>query len=155
MLNLDLSLIRDFCTIHKALDMWLSDLDVNFHFQQMTDTDMWTPGLTFCGREYSHNRALLSLISPLFFKLTPVKSGYLSQYTFSDCVSCYRLPVLGGEGIMRSHLMTISITMLFLHIPMQWISSSWTLTKIELNMCLGSLVFLKSPFLSCFIPTAK
>lgn len=33
MLNLDLSLIQDFCTIHKALDMWLSDLDLNFHFQ--------------------------------------------------------------------------------------------------------------------------
>ena len=38
---------------------------------------------------------------------------------------------------------------------MKWIGSSWTLSKIELNMCLGSLVFRKSPFLSCFIPAAK
>lgn len=99
----------------------------------VSDTNIWTPGLTFCGWEYFHNGVVLLLISPLVFKLPPVNQVIWAEILWFrvDAVN-YKLPVLGGEGrIVRSCLMTIIMTMLFLHIPVKWIVSSWTLTKIH------------------------
>lgn len=80
MLNLDLSLIQ--YIRHRTHDfqilMWI------FTSSQVTDTDMWTPELTFCGWEYSCNGAVLSLMSPLIFKLTPVSQVIWANTPFQS-----------------------------------------------------------------------
>lgn len=85
MLNFNLSLIWSFCTIHKPLDtLDFQILMCIFTSSQVIDTDMWTPGLTLCRWEYSHNGVVPSLISPLIFKLTPVSQVIWANTPFQS-----------------------------------------------------------------------